>query len=61
MRVGIHVLLFRASVHSFMYDIIVFYSIITFSYATYFVHAYTIGVVFTLSYCVSDVTRVAIH
>ena len=28
-----------------------FYSIITFSYTKYFVHSYTVDVVFTLSYC----------
>ena len=30
--------------------LVIFYSIITFSYTTYFVHSYTVDVVFTLSY-----------
>ena len=33
-----------------MHETSVFYSIITFSYAKYFVHSYTVDVVFTFSY-----------
>ena len=43
--------LFLASVHGFMHETSeFFYSIITFSYTKYFVHSYTVDVVFTLSY-----------
>ena len=43
-------LLFLASVHGFMHETNDFYSIITCSNTKYFVHAYTVDVVFTLSY-----------
>ena len=44
-------LLFLASVHGFMHDTSdFFYSIITFSYIKYFVHSYTVDVVFARSY-----------
>ena len=44
-------LLFLASVHGFINETSdFFYSIITFSYTKYFLHSYTIDVVFTLSY-----------
>ena len=45
-------LLFLASVYSFLHETsdVSFYSIITFSYTKYFVHSYTVDVVFTLSY-----------
>ena len=44
-------LLFLPSVHGFMHETSgFFYSIITFSYTKYFVHSYTVDVVFTLSY-----------
>ena len=48
----IYLLLFLASVHGFMYETsdFFFYFIITFSYTKYFVHSYTVDVVFTLSY-----------
>ena len=43
-------LLFIASVHGFMHETSdFFYSIITFSYTKYFVHSYTVDVVFTLA------------
>ena len=44
-------LLFLASVHDFTYKTRdFFYSVITFSYTKWFVHSYTVDVVFTLSY-----------
>ena len=32
--------------------LVIFYSIITFSYTKHFVHSYTVDVVYTLSYCI---------
>ena len=45
--------LFLASAHGLMHETNdCFYFIITFSYTKYFVHSYTVDVVFTLSYLV---------
>ena len=50
-RTSVVIFVFIASVHAFMYETSdFFYSIITFSYAKYFVQSYTVDVVFTLSY-----------
>ena len=36
--------------HFLCMKLVIFYSIITFSYTKYFIHSYTVDVVFTLSY-----------
>ena len=49
-RDSIYLLLMIASVHAFKHETTdLFNSILTFSYSKYFVHSYTIDVVFILS------------